>query len=146
MQVATDSGFSNIVASTETTNLSWTVDASQALNSSSRYWWRVIARNPCGDSGSVGGGADTIFADGFDPPSAGNAQDFTTLALPGDCPVDSAPTVVFSDDMESGAPGWTHAAASGETDTWTLGSTSHSGTHAWVGQRTGSGTRRTISG
>jgi len=131
VQVATDAAFTNIVASTETSNLSWTVDAAQALNSSSRYWWRVIARNPCGDSNPVGGGADTIFADGFDPAAADNAQEFTTLALPGDCPVDTSPSVVFSDDMESGAPGWTHGAASGSTDLWSLGSTAHSGTHAW---------------
>jgi hypothetical protein len=133
VEVATDAAFTHVVATTETTNLSWTVDDGQALSSSGRYWWRVTASNPCGQSGGGSSSPDTIFQNGFDPATSGgdNAQQFTTLVQPGDCPVDTAPTMVFSDDMEGGAPGWTHGAASGSNDAWTLGSTAHSGTHAW---------------
>ena len=39
--------------------------------------------------------------------------------------------MVYSDDMESGAPGWTHSAGTG-TDTWTLSTArANSPTHAW---------------
>jgi subtilase family protein len=135
VQVATDPAFANIVRSHETASLSWTPDSGETLDSSARYWWRVIARNACGDSA---GGAepppvDRVFADGFDPAAAGiPGQEFTTLAMPGDCPVDTAPTVLFSADMENGAGGWTHGAASGSTDTWTLaGEAAHGGSFAW---------------
>ena len=134
VQVATDAAFTNIVLSHETTDTAWTPDSGDSLDSSARYWWRVVARNACGDSaaGVEPPPPDRLFADGFDPPAAIVAgQEFTTLAMPGDCPVDSAPTTVFSDDMENGAGGWTHAAASGSTDTWTLGSAAHGGSFAW---------------
>jgi len=132
VQIASDAAFTQIVASTETLDTTWTLDEPQLLASSTRYWWRVIARNPCGDSAPVGSTADTIFEDGFDPAVAiVGAQMFTTLAQPGDCAVGVAPTIVFSDDMEHGAGDWTHGAASGSVDAWTLGSDAHRGTQAW---------------
>ena len=131
VEIATDAAFTNVVVSHETTDTAWTVDSGSSLDSSARYWWRVTARNPCGDSGPTAPNEDVIFANGFDPAAAGGGQEFTTLAQPGDCPVDTAPTTVFTDDMESGAPGWTHGAASGSQDTWTLGTAANSGTHAW---------------
>jgi hypothetical protein len=115
----------------ETTDTAWTVGSGESLDSSARYWWRVVARNPCGDS-APGATGDTLFADGFDAAAASApAQEFTTLPLPGDCPVDVPAVVVFSDDMESGAAGWTHGAASGSADVWTLGTAANSGSHAW---------------
>jgi hypothetical protein len=129
VQVAADPAFAHVVRSHETTATAWTVGTGEALDSSARYWWRVIARNPCGDSSPGAADGDAVFADGFEAPPP--AQEFTTLALPGDCAVDAAPTVVFGDDLESGAPGWTHAAAAGRSDTWTLGAAANSGTHAW---------------
>jgi hypothetical protein len=132
VQIATDEAFTQVVASTETADTSWTVDTQQMLSSSTNYWWRVIARNPCGDSSPVTSATDTIFADGFDPPVlAVGAQAFTTLVQAGDCSVGVAPTVAFDDDMENGAGQWTHSAAMGSADLWTLGSTAHHGTHAW---------------
>ncbi len=130
VQVATDAAFNHIVRSHETTDTAWTVGSGESLDSSARYWWRVIARNPCGDS-APGAGADTLFADGFDNTGTAPAQEFTTMPLPGDCPVDVPALVVFSDDMESGAAGWTHGAANGSADLWTLGDAANSGTHAW---------------
>ena len=44
---------------------------------------------------------------------------FTTVPGPGDCPVGSNATVVFSDNMEAGAPGWTNSAVTG-TNSWAL--------------------------
>jgi hypothetical protein len=122
VQVATDAAFAHIVRTHETTDTAWTVGSGEALDSSARYWWRVVAQNPCGDSAS-GAGTDAIFADGFDDSATQTApaQEFTTLPLPGDCPVDVAAAVVFSDDMENGAAGWTHGAANGSADLWTLG-------------------------
>lgn len=132
VQIATDAAFTHVVASTETLETSWTLDEPQMLASSTRYWWRVIARNPCGDSAPLGAAEDTIFGDGFDLPAAiVGARQFTTVARPGDCPVDVAPTIVFGDDMENGAGGWTHGAASGSVDTWSLGSAAHRGAYAW---------------
>ena len=141
VEIATDSAFTHVVASTETLDTAWTLDLAQTLDSSTRYWWRVIARNPCGDSAPIGASADTIFADGFDPPTViVGAQQFTTLAELGDCGVDVAPTIVFDDDMESGAGGWTHGAASGSIDLWTLGDTARSGALAWQAGAPAAGT------
>lgn len=132
VQIATDAAFTHVVASTETLETSWTLDEPQMLASSTRYWWRVVARNPCGDSAPLGATADTIFGDGFDLPAPiVGARQFTTVARPGDCPVDVAPTIVFGDDMEHGAGGWTHGAASGSADTWSLGDAAHRGAYAW---------------
>ncbi|HEY0178360.1 MAG TPA: S8 family serine peptidase [Dokdonella sp.] len=139
VQIATDAAFTNIVRVHETTDTFWTVGSGDSLDSSMRYWWRVVAKNPCGESGPAAPSADTIFADGFEAGPTLAGQEFTTLAQPGDCPVDASPTVLFSDDMESGAPGWTHGAASGSSDTWTLGTRANSGTHAWQANAPASG-------
>ena len=139
VQIATDPTFAHIVLEHETTDTAWTVATGTALDSSARYFWRVIARNPCGDSADVGS-ADTIFAHGFENAAAVPGQEFTTLTLPGDCPVDTAATILFDDDLESGVSGWTHAAAGGSHDGWTLGDAANSGTHAWQTAAPPSGT------
>ena len=132
VQVATDAAFAHVVASTQTLDTEWTLPETSLLDSSTRYWWRVVARNPCGDSAPLGPAADTVFADGFDPTAViVGAQQFTTLAQPGDCAVGTAPVIVLDDDTESGAVGWTHGAAGGSVDTWTLGDAAHRGAHAW---------------
>jgi len=132
VEIATDAAFTHVVASTETLDTSWTPGLADTLDSSTHYWWRVIARNACGDSAPLGTAADTLFADGFDPAAViVGAKTFTTLALPGDCPVGTAPTIVFADGMENGTGAWTHGAASGSVDLWTLGDTPRSGEHAW---------------
>ncbi|MEP7043172.1 MAG: S8 family serine peptidase [Dokdonella sp.] len=141
VQIASDAAFTHVVASTETLDTSWTLTEPQLLASSTRYWWRVIARNPCGDSAAVGPTADTIFEDGFDPAATiVGAQTFTTLAQPGDCSVDVTPTIVFSDDMENGAGAWTHGAAIGSVDSWALGDAAHRGTQAWQADAPPAGT------
>jgi hypothetical protein len=128
VEVASDPSFATIVASATVTDTAWTV--APALNSNTRYYWRVTAQNACGDSlGSAAG--DRIFGDGFDGvplPPLFDSNAFVTMALPGDCSIGSTQQVIWSDDLESGGTGWTH---SGTGDTWTLGATAHGGTHAW---------------
>jgi len=138
VQIATDAAFSHVVASHETTGTAWTVDASDALDSSARYYWRVVAQNPCGSSVPAMPVADTIFSDGFDV-VASTGQAFTTLAAPGECAYGIATSVLFDDDLEGGAPGWTHGAAPGSDDLWSLGTTAHSGSHAWQAAAPASG-------
>ncbi|MEO7431646.1 MAG: S8 family serine peptidase [Dokdonella sp.] len=128
VEVATDPSFATPVASATVTDTAWTV--SPALNSNTQFYWRVTALNACGDSATAAG--DRIFGDGFEgeplPPIGTASQSFITMALPGDCSIGSTQQVIWSDDLESGAGTWAH---SGTGDTWTLGSTAHSGTHAW---------------
>jgi uncharacterized repeat protein (TIGR02543 family) len=80
------------------------------LPSGSVLYWRVTAENACGST--VSG----VFQ-------------FTTVALPGDCPPGVSADVFYSEDFETGAPGWTH---SGTGDTWALsGANPHSGAQSF---------------
>ncbi len=98
IEIATDSGFNNIVVSAAgLTGTGFTPGL--PLNSNTPYYWRVRADNACG----VGANSPT-FA-------------FTTEPLPGDCTLGSSPLTLATEDFESGAPGWSHGGAG---DTWTL--------------------------
>lgn len=139
VQIARDPDFQDIVLSHETRSTAWMVPAGSALATSARFWWRVIARNACGDSATLSD-PDTVFADGFEPANPAPAMQFTTVTLPGDCPVDIDTVTLFEDDLESGAPGWSHGAASGHTALWSLGSDAgHGGSQAWLAGAPASG-------
>jgi uncharacterized membrane protein len=97
VEIATDSGFSNIVASATVAETSYTPGAD--LATSTQHFWRVRALNTCGDG------------------SHSATWTFTTEAAPGDCGPGTIPLVVWSDDFESGALGWS---SSGTGDTWGL--------------------------
>ncbi|MEM1177748.1 MAG: hypothetical protein AAGM22_05355 [Acidobacteriota bacterium] len=109
VQVATDAGFANIVGSaSDITESSWNATG---LNGSGLYYWRVRARNGCGD------GAWSA------------TRSFGTEVLPGDCPAGQLAAQEWFDDLESGAPGWT---SGGTGDTWQLtGGNVHSGANAY---------------
>ena len=129
VEVASDAGFAHIVASGDVTDTTYTVTPD--LDSNTQYFWRVTAKNGCGQSGDQAL-ADRLFGDGFDgavPPTA--AFTFSTVALLGDCEIGTTRQVLFSDDMESGAPGWL---LGGDVNgsRWKLGGFAHSGTHALV--------------
>ncbi len=106
IQVATDAGFTNIVASASgLTSPTWTSNVT--LNTSSTYHWRVQAANACGASSYSG-----VFS-------------FTTVAAPGDCGPGTIPNILFTDGFEAGIGGWTH---SGTGDTWAIATANpHSG-------------------
>ena len=119
VEVATDAGFANIVASTVTQQTSWTPP--QPLDTSTQYFWRVHARNACG--------GDVLFAHGFEDGSGigggGSGAvsatfSFTTEAAPGDCPIGPVPTIVLSEDFEGAATGWVQQAGGVGTNTWAI--------------------------
>ena len=111
IEIATDVGFSNIILSQTVSGTSFVPAA--ALPTNTQIYWRVTANNICGASA-----ASTVFT-------------FRTVAAPGDCSEGTSTNVVFSDNLETGAPGWTHSAAAG-TDTWTLSiARPNSPTHSW---------------
>ncbi|MGA7296558.1 MAG: hypothetical protein WBW92_03475, partial [Rhodanobacteraceae bacterium] len=97
VEVATDSGFSNVVASADVTEQHWTVDVS--LNPSTTYYWRVTSHNYCGDS------------------TVSSTFSFTT-GVPGTCPAGTSASTVYQDDFTHGVNGWT---AGGAGDTGTIG-------------------------
>ncbi len=97
LEVATDMLFNNVVYSTVTAGTSHMPDSD--LATSTTYYWRVRASNPCGN-----GSFSAVYS-------------FTTQAQPGDCGPGTAPVALFSDDFESGAAGWT---TSGTGSPWAL--------------------------
>ncbi len=86
VEVATDMAFSNIVFSGNTTGN--TIAPTTDLDTSTTFYWRVIANNSCGDS---------MYSQVFS---------FTTLAAPGDCSIGQVPNVLYEYDFESGLNGW----------------------------------------
>jgi hypothetical protein len=81
------------------------------LMSNTIYYWRVTGVNSCGV-----GASSAVY-------------DFTTVALPGDCGLGTVPVIHYTEDFESGAPGWTH---SGQGDTWSLSDVRvHGGTYSY---------------
>jgi len=100
IQVATDAAFSNVVIDESgITDTEYTHTADLMTNTG--YWWRVRATNACG-----GGPWSAVWT-------------FTTLAVPGDCGIGTTSMIHFTDDLESGAAGWT---SGGTGNTWALGS------------------------
>ncbi|MEO1088696.1 MAG: hypothetical protein AAFY88_31070, partial [Acidobacteriota bacterium] len=80
VEVATDAGFSNVVGSASNiTDSSWTASG---LAGSGEYYWRVRARNGCGD------GAWSA------------TRSFATEVLPGDCPSGETAEQLWFDDLE----------------------------------------------
>lgn len=122
VQIARDPEFADIIAETTTRELAFS--PSQALPSNSRLYWRVISRNACTVS-------TDIFANGFEAASGllgaigtvSSTGSFTTAALPGDCPIGTSTSVIYSEDMESGAGplpnAWTSSAGTG-TNSWAM--------------------------
>ncbi len=106
IQVATDAGFTNVVASaTGLTGTSW---SGASLNTNTTYYWRVQATNACGT-----GTYSSVFS-------------FSTVAAPGDCAAGTVPNILYQYGFESGASGWT---SSGTGDTWAIATVNpHSGT------------------
>jgi uncharacterized membrane protein len=112
IEIATDSGFSNIIDSAVVAGTSYTPGS--ALPTSALLYWRVSAANPCG--------AGTVSA----------VWSFTTEAAPGDCGPGTMPNVLYSEDFESGAPSWT---SGGTGNTWALStSRPYGGSYAYYAQ------------
>ena len=111
LEIATDAGFTNIVHSAP--GLTGTTYNGASLDTSMTYYWRVRASNACG------------------PGTNSAAFSFTTVAAPGDCSLGTTPNLLYSNDFEAGASGWTHNAGVG-SDTWvTTTVTPHSGAQSW---------------
>ena len=115
VEVATDAAFSNVVWSGSTAATSLTVGT--ALNSAATYYWRVTAGNECGETE-----ASQVFS-------------FTTIPLPGDCPVGVTPTNVYATDFEGDNSGWVPSIGATGTANWAIsGARTHSGTKAFLAQ------------
>lgn len=85
VELASDAGFTNVIASAIVIGTSW--GSTATLDSETEYFWRVTARNYCGD-GAV------------------SAVSSFTTGVPGQCPGGTTPTVVFDDDFQNGVNGW----------------------------------------
>ncbi|MDH3524741.1 MAG: immune inhibitor A, partial [Acidobacteriota bacterium] len=110
IEIATDPGFVDIVdTASGLTATTYTPAVDLATNTV--HYWRVRADNSC-----AGGANSATFS-------------FVTEPVPGDCTLGTDPNQVFVDDLEGGAPGWTH---SGPGDTWALSDArTHSGVNAF---------------
>jgi len=132
VEIATDADFHTIVASAEVTDTQWTVTT--PLDSTTRFWWRVTAKNGCGNSAGTGD-PETIFADGFEggvPAPGGPSFVFTTRTLPGDCPAGTTPQTLYSNDLESDISNWS-LGGDANADHWEWSfNNAHSGVRAFI--------------
>jgi subtilisin family serine protease len=116
VQISTTANFSTVVQSAVVMGTSF---SPTRLNFSTTYYWRVVARNSCE---TFAPGASFGFEDG-EPASVGSTvSSFLTVPPPpepGDCPAGTTTSVVFNDNMEGGAPGWTSLQSVG-TNTWAI--------------------------
>jgi hypothetical protein len=111
IEIATDAGFGSIINSQVVSGTNYM--PAIALPTDTQIFWRVTATNTCGSSTP-----SSVFS-------------FRTVGAPGVCSVGSTTNVVYSDNMENGANGWTHSAVLG-TDSWTQSTArSVSPTHTW---------------
>ncbi|HRF53989.1 MAG TPA: choice-of-anchor J domain-containing protein, partial [Aquimonas sp.] len=111
LEVATDAGFTNVIRSALVTATTANFVGNE-LPSNSVLYWRVTSANICGSTTSA-------------------VRSFTTEALPGDCPLGTDVVEIATDNLESGAIGWTH---SGTGDTWALSTTrNHSPANSFKG-------------
>ncbi len=117
VEISTVSNFSNVIYSATVTEP--TVTVGTALNSATTYYWRVFASNDCGNAV-----ATSIN------------RSFTTIPLPGDCPVGATPTDVYATDFEGDNSGWVASLGTvAGTPTWaTTGARTHSGVTAFLAQ------------
>lgn len=92
VELAADAGFGNVVASALVSGTSW--PSTVTLDTETEYFWRVTARNYCGDGVASG------------------VASFTT-GVPGQCPGGTTPTLVFGDDFQSGLNGWSAGGTGG---------------------------------
>jgi hypothetical protein len=90
--VATDSGFTSIVASATVTVTTWAVNV--GLNPTTQYFWRVTPTNYCG-------------------PGATSATFSFTTGVPGQCPSGTTSTTLLQNDVT----GWTTDGTGGSA--WT---------------------------
>ena len=109
LEIARDEAFANVVYSATVENTNHTLESE--LNTIAVYYWRVRGSNACGNGP-------------FSP-----VYSFSTIALPGDCPLGTEPQILFSEGFETGAPGWS---SGGLASTWEVVAThAHGGTWSY---------------
>ncbi|MEN1729174.1 MAG: hypothetical protein AAGJ52_12110, partial [Pseudomonadota bacterium] len=116
VEIATNPDFAGQIFSTTVQGTSLTLD--DELEASTLYYARITPSNQCG----VGAPSPVI--------------QFTTEALPGDCPIDAEIQDLLDEGFDSGAlpAGWSTADSSGAAN-WVVSTTEvHSGTHSMFAQ------------
>ena len=115
VEVSTNPAFSSIVFTQNVVGTASSVTVAPALNSNTRYYWRVRAANVCGTSTNA-----PVFT-------------FKTAPAPGDCDDTQTPNVVFSNDIEGDVSAWSTAGSTGAS-TWAVSTARpFSPTKSWLG-------------
>jgi hypothetical protein len=112
LQVATDQAFSNIILDEAGLTATNFLPAS-ALQTDTRYYWRVIAENVCNAT------------------SENEVLTFRTQPGPGDCPAGTTPHIIYQSDFEQGSEGWQDISSG--LYHWTMSTVqAHSPATAWL--------------
>ncbi|HSX61701.1 MAG TPA: hypothetical protein VLF18_16025, partial [Tahibacter sp.] len=101
VEVATDAGFTSIVFTQTVAGGGTSATVTPALNSNTRYYWRVRSGNICGASTN-----SPVFT-------------FKTQPALGDCDETQVVNTVFTDDIEGATTGWTTTGSTGAS-TWAV--------------------------
>lgn len=111
LELASDPGFLQIVETRSGLQETFYVPRA-ALSPNRQYYWRVWATNACGE-----GESSPAFR-------------FSTLPLPGECPLGTAPAVLYATDVDQGTAGWNAGSA---PVTWEISDVrAHSGAEAFL--------------